>query len=86
MQLTEGTAMAATQSRLVLDYVADIFQLFVAQFAFMEPAKKDAWGMSPTPHGRCAHTRICYEKKRFVPLRTVGVSEGTDWNINVYVR
>lgn len=39
MQFPEGTTMAATEPRLVLDNVADVFQLLVAQLAFMEPAK-----------------------------------------------
>lgn len=37
VKLTEGTAMAAAQSRLVLDDIADILQLLVTQFALMEP-------------------------------------------------
>lgn len=37
VQLTEGTAMAATESRFVLDDVADVFQLLVAQAAFVKP-------------------------------------------------
>lgn len=37
MQLTEGTAMTATESRFVLDDVADVFQLFVTHAAFVEP-------------------------------------------------
>lgn len=39
VQLTEGTAMAATESTFVLDDVADVLQLLVAQTALMEPAK-----------------------------------------------
>lgn len=37
MQFPEGTTMAATEPRLVLDNVADVLQLLVAQLAFMEP-------------------------------------------------
>lgn len=39
-QFPKGTTMAATESRFVLDNVADVFQLLVAQLALMEPAKK----------------------------------------------
>lgn len=39
-QFPKGTTMAATEPRLVLDNVADIFQLLVAQLAFLKPGKK----------------------------------------------
>lgn len=32
--------MAAAEPRLVLDNVADVFQLLVAQLAFVKPGKK----------------------------------------------
>lgn len=37
MQFPKGTTMAAAEPRLVLDDAADVFQLLVAQPAFMEP-------------------------------------------------
>jgi len=39
IQFPKGTTVAAAEPRLVLDNVADVFQLLVAQLAFMEPAK-----------------------------------------------
>lgn len=47
VKLTEGTAVTATQSRLVLYDIADILQLLVTQFALMKPAKEeDGQGMN----------------------------------------
>lgn len=37
MQFSEGTTVAAAEPGFVLDNVADVFQLLVAQPAFMEP-------------------------------------------------
>lgn len=42
VQLTEGAAVPATEPRLVLDEVADVFQLLVAKAALVEPARE--WG------------------------------------------
>lgn len=39
MQFSEGTTVAAAEPGLVLDDVADVFQLLIAQLAFMEPVK-----------------------------------------------
>lgn len=36
-QFPKGTTMAAAEPRLVLDNVADVFQLLVAQLAFVKP-------------------------------------------------
>lgn len=40
MQLTEGTAMSTTESRFVLDDVADVLQLLVTKTALVEPAEE----------------------------------------------
>lgn len=39
VQFPKGTTMAAAEPRLILDDAAEVFQLLVAQPAFMEPAK-----------------------------------------------
>jgi len=39
MQFSEGTTVAAAEPGFVLDNVADVLQLLVAQPAFMEPVK-----------------------------------------------
>lgn len=56
MQFPKGTTVAAAEPRLVLDDVADVFQLLVAQLAFMEPAKKteSRHSMNPQLLKRCA--------------------------------
>lgn len=48
--------MAAAEPRLVLDNVADVFQLLVAQLAFMEPENKtdSRHSMNPQLPKRCA--------------------------------
>lgn len=57
MQFPKGTTMAAAEPRLVLDNVADVFQLLVAQLAFMEPAKKKP--RQQTQHESSAAEEMC---------------------------
>lgn len=42
MQLTEGTAMAATQTRLALDEATDALELFEAESTLVQPVGQEA--------------------------------------------